>query len=215
MEKKRILFICSLPRGKHEVRFTDEIGTIEELLLSGASRDEYDFAPKMSVKPLLLMRTIAGSSAQSAPFIVHFSMHGDKDKGLIFSDEKQQPAFQSKEYILDLFDTLVDEEWKVSCLVFSACHSKPFAEKLTDVVDVCIGIEGAIPDEAMIRFSHGFYAALFDNWDIKQSFKRGKSAVRAWIVENGFSVLENDGTKTMEDDGGPVYDERILLFQKA
>ena len=110
MEKKRILFICSLPRGKHEVRFTDEIGTIEERLLRGSVREAYDFAPKMSVKPLDLMSTIAGSASQPAPYIVHFSLHGSSDQGLIFSDEKQMPAYQSKEYFHDLLETLVDGE---------------------------------------------------------------------------------------------------------
>lgn len=213
MEKKRILFICSLPRGKHEVRFTDEIGTIEERLLRGSFREEYDFSPKMSVKPLDLMTTIAGSASQAAPFIVHFSLHGSSDQGLMFSDEKQMTAYQSKEYFQDLLETLVDDDWKITCLIFSACHSKDFADLLRNIVEFSIGIEGSIPDEAMIRFSHGFYSSLFDNWDIKKSFSRGRSAVRAWIEENDFTILDDNGKKTMGDDGGPVYDERILFFK--
>jgi hypothetical protein len=211
MEKKRILFICSLPRGKHEVRFTDEIGTIEERLLRGSERDKFDFIPKMSVKPLDLMNTLAGSASQSAPYIVHFSLHGDHDKGLIFSDEKQMTAYQSKDYFKDLLETLIDNDWKITGLIFSACHSKDFATLLKDIVEFCIGIDGTIPDEAMIRFSHGFYSSLFDNWDIYKSYNRGKSAVRAWIEENDLQIIEDNGIRQM-DDGGPVYDERIQLY---
>jgi len=202
-DKKRILFLCSLPKNANVLRFIDEIGEIEDRLLTGQNRNEFDFLPKLAIKPGNLRQVVTGIPGATPPFIIHFSMHGDKNNGLVFSDAKGQEAFQSAEYFLQLFDTVVNSfDVKVEGLIFNVCYSKVFAEDLKRFVKFSVGANDFIPDDASIAFSKGFYGSLFDGWEVKKAFAAGQDAIMEWKSANGIE----------ESDGGTPYEKRFQLF---
>lgn len=202
-DKKRILFLCSLPKDANVLRFIDEIGEIEDRLLTGQNRNEFDFLPKLAIKPGNLRQVVTGTPGATPPFIIHFSMHGDKANGLVFSDAKGEEAFQSAEYFLQLFDTVVNGfDVKVEGLIFNVCHSLVFAEDLKRFVKFSVGVNDFIPDDASIAFSKGFYGSLFDGWDEKKAFAAGQDAIMEWKAANNIE----------ETDGGILYEKRFQLF---
>lgn len=203
MPKKRVLYICSLPRDIRALNFTDEISSIQEALIAATNREQYDFSPKLAMRRTQLMPTLMGTPNQDAPYIVHFSMHGDKSRGLIFSDETNQPDFVTVTFLQEIFHMLQEIEVAIDGIVFSACHSMRFAEQLRHLVKFTIGVEGTIPEIAACAFSKSFYRSLFDNWDIRRSYRAGLSGVTQWLIRDGLEI----------EDGGPPYQDRIKLIE--
>lgn len=201
-DRKRILFLCSLPKDANVLRFIEEIGEIEDRLLFGQNRNEFDFLPKLAIKPANIRQVMTGIPGIPPPYIIHFSMHGDKMNGLVFADSNGMEAYQSSEYFELLFETITNDFGiKIEGLVFNVCFSKVFAESLKRFVQFAIGTNNFVPDDASIAFSKGFYGSLFDGWNVKQAFAAGKDAIQQWKLANNIEESDN---------GGP-YEERFEL----
>lgn len=205
--KKRILYICALPKEeKNILRFTDEIGEIEDRLLAGQEREKFDFLPKLSVKPSSLRQVVIGSPNTPAPYVVHFSMHGDLEKGLVFSDANRDPVYQSAEYFTQLFELIVKiYDIKIEGIIFNVCHSEKFAQAVRQYVKFTIGTNSTVPDDASIAFSKGFYGSLFDGHEVKKAFASGVDAIYQW------RCTDNDIDAPPEDGGKPYQNRFILL----
>ncbi|MFN0035552.1 MAG: hypothetical protein ACKVUS_10820 [Saprospiraceae bacterium] len=202
-EKKRVIFICSLPKDENLLRFIEEIGEIEDRLLRGAARDQFEFMLKLAVKPPDIRKVVAETPNIRLPHLLHFSLHGDREEGLVFADSKQERAPQKVEYFESFFKMINKRgQQQIQGLLFNVCHSSYFAERLKEFVSFSIGVEGYIPDEASIAFSRGFYGALFDGYSEKDAFDEGIDAVNQWVISQNIEVT----------DGGIPYNERFRLF---
>jgi hypothetical protein len=203
MEKKRILYICSVNKSDYELRFIEEISVIESLLMSSSER-MYDFFPKIGVNGDTCRRTVTGLYNEPPPQIVHFSLHGDEKRGLKFVQrDKNEPNYLGAKFFENLFKDLKNVERKINCVVFSACHSKALAEIILPYVDFAIGIDGEVASEAMLKFNERFYVHLLDGFPVNLCFKQGITSIKQWEEEEFVKVK----------DGGLPYSERIhLLF---
>lgn len=207
MEKKQILFICSLNKKDNPLRVIDEISVIEPLMLSSENRDKYFFAPKLSVSTDNLTRTILNSNAGSAPFVLHFSLHGNKEKGLKFIGRNDAPTFQSIAYFDEVLEELNMRDQTLKCLVFNVCHSDSLAQSASKFVDYVIGVDGTVDDLAAIEFSRGFYSQLLDSDADKENlfndcFRFGQLYIKQWVRDEQIQI----------EDGGPPYHERFKLY---
>ena len=210
MEKKRILFICSVTAKDTQLRVLDEIGVIEPILLSGEMRESFDFTPKLSVRVDTLTKTIIGGKTTSSPYILHFSLHGNREKGLKFVGRHEDACYQGPAYFEDILEEMQLRNQKIKCVLFNVCHSLDLASSVTEFVDYAIGVEGTVHDQAAIEFSRGFYSQLFDNTDendaelIKKCFRFGTLYIRQWMRDESIEI----------EDGGEPYDKRFHLFPK-
>lgn len=204
MEKKRVLYICSITAKDPQLRVIDEIGAIEPILLSGEKREEFDFTPKLSVRINDLIKTIRGGQTTPIPHVLHFSVHGNKELGLKFVGRELGANYQREEYFATMFDALLLPNQRIKCVLLNACHSYSIASKIISFADYSIGVEGTIHDQAAIEFSRGFYTQLFDGCSIEECFKFGITYIKSWILEQCIQI----------EDEGVSYDKRFHLFTK-
>jgi len=80
----------------------------------------------------------------------------------------------SKPALVGLFQVLKDN---VRVVVLNACHSKPQAEAIAQVIDCAIGMNTAIGDGAAIVFAAAFYQALAFGRSVQTAFDVGKNAL--------------------------------------
>lgn len=208
MEKKQILFICSLTGEDNPLRIIDEIGAIEPLLLSSEWREEYFFTPKISVHAGNLTKTILNSNAGVAPFILHFSLHGNEKKGLKFAKLNSDPVFQSVAYFEDILKEItLFRKQELKCLVFNCCHTAALAQIASQFAGCTIGIEGVVDDLAAVEFSRGFYQQLLDSEAedeelFQDCFRMGQLYIKQWMRDDGIKIL----------DTGPSFEERYQFY---
>lgn len=208
MNKKRILFISSIAATDTQLRVIDEIGVIEPLLLSGENRDDFNFITKLTVQANNLTKTIIGNASDDSPFILHFSLHGNQNKGLKFVGNNLTINYQNTAFFEDILSEMIIRNQKIKCVIFNACHSLQLAQSIIPFVDYAIGVQGFIADRASIEFSRGFYSQLFDNNNEAQtfesSFRVGLLYIRQWMRDENIQI----------EDEGVSYDKRFQLFCK-
>ena len=206
MDKKRVLFICSLSDKDTQLRLIDEIGTIEPSLLSGEKRDEYDFIPRLGVRSNDLVKTIIGNKTSNAPFVLHFSMHGNEQKGLKFLGNNQEACYKTKAHFEGILEEMIRQGRKIKCVIFNVCYSLELAKSILPYVEYAIGVEGNIDDRAAIEFSRGFYQSLFDNSDetkiFQDSYSLGNLYIKNWMLDTDVTI----------EGGGTPYDKRFKIF---
>jgi hypothetical protein len=150
----------------------EEIREITAKIRSAEYRDTLELVSAWAVRPDDLQQLLL----QHRPYVVHFSGHGSQAEQLILKDVDGTSRPLSKEALVDLFDVLKDN---IRVVVLNACHSKPQAEAISQVIDCAIGMNNAaIGDNAAIVFAAAFYRALGFGRDVQTAFKLGKNALK-------------------------------------
>ncbi len=143
----------------------------------GISRDFYnvfyDFA--------ITFEGLLKQAKRVNPNIIHFSLHGNKSKGLYFIDENDS----NKESIVGLEDfeyalEIMTKKINIEGIIISACNSYEFGKIASKYVDFAIAMNDFIADEASVRFSRTLYATIFDeqDYDIEQAIDFGRVALK-------------------------------------
>ena len=169
----KILYLYSSPDNIRSLSFARETKIISDERQKGKLRDTYEILPFIgSIKNDELKRIIEESGAD----IIHISVHGNKEKELIFEDEYNQP----KSVTVKQFDTtfkhaVKGRNKKYSCILISACHSDEHANTIykNGYTECSIGMNNYIADEAALAFTQGFYEELFKSGDFKKAFDNG------------------------------------------
>lgn len=204
--KRRIMYICSLPKNMPMLRFIHEISQIQDHLLEGKEREKYIFSPKIGVRPTRLDRVILGKGDEISPYILHFSTHASKSEGLIMANEKMErecvPFSILEDYITELIQ---NPGCDMSCVIFNCCHSFDLAQSISPKIEYVMGTKGAIPDDACVAFSRTFYACLFDGDSIQDAYLSAKKAVRRWKIKEAIE----------DEEGEELYEERFVLFKNG
>lgn len=108
------------------------------------------------------------------PHIVHFSGHGDQQRGIHLVDESGKVRPVSGQTLGDLFRSMRF----VRMVVLNACETAPAAEAVRGVVDCVIGMETKITDPAAILFAEAFYGALAAETTVQEAFDLGVNRLR-------------------------------------
>jgi hypothetical protein len=109
------------------------------------------------------------------PDILHFSGHGGLD-GLYFLDDTSKAHKIRKEALVSLFALYSNQ---IRCVVLNACYSKEQAQAISQHIDVVIGMNNGISDEAAIKYATVFYQALFSGKEIEFAHKFACNAIHA------------------------------------
>ncbi|HAC65069.1 MAG TPA: TIR domain-containing protein [Cyanothece sp. UBA12306] len=180
---KKILILAANPKGTSPLRLDEEMREIEAGLERAKDRDQFILEKKWAVRP----RDIQRAMLDIDPQIVHFSGHGEGEKGLVFEDEMGRAKLVDGEALAGLFELFAD---KVECVVLNGCYSQVQAEEIAQHIPYVIGMSQAIGDRAAIEFAVGFYDALGAGRPVEFAYKLGCSAIRlAGIAENLTPVL--------------------------
>ncbi len=171
MEKtKKILILSANPKNTSNLRLEEEVKEIKNTLQISPHRDEFEIIAESAVQVDDLTRFLS----HHQPTIVHFSGHGTGTDGLALEDNFGNQQLVSTQSLAKLFDLFQEQ---VECVLLNACYSESQAFAIHQHIDCVVGMNKAIGDKAAIKFSVGFYTALFTNRNYQDCFQMGCAAI--------------------------------------
>jgi len=186
-EKIVILFIAANPVDQKQLRLDEEIRAIEQMILKSAHRDSIKLESKWAVRTEDLLQGIN----QYEPHIIHFSGHGSQEE-IVFLDNSGHTKCISKDAIVQVMAAISS---KIQLVFFNTCFSAEQAEAVTKHVDVAIGMNTAIGDNAARLFASQFYSAIGFGKSVGESFAQARAGLMLEGVseENTPELFVRDG----------------------
>ena len=169
---KKILILTANPTNTKPLRLSEEVREIKSALERSQNREQFEIIVEEAVRPQEFRRTLLGHK----PNIVHFSGHG-AEKGLVLMEDNGEFILVKPDALTDFFK-IVQESFKIECIVLNACYSEIQAEGIYPYVDYVVGMNQQIVDTAARKFTLGFYDALFAGQSIETAFKYGRNAIQ-------------------------------------
>ncbi|NLB33668.1 MAG: CHAT domain-containing protein [Tissierellia bacterium] len=169
-EKITVLFMASNPTGSMPLRLDEEARSIQEMIRKSEHRDSVKFETRWATRPMDILQAIN----ELNPDVIHFSGHGSDTDELVLQDAEGSPKFVSKEAIVQTMMTSSD---KIRLVFFNTCFSYGQAEAVVEYVEVAIGMNTSIGDDAARIFAAQFYSAIGFGYSLEKAFEQAKSAL--------------------------------------
>ncbi len=189
--RKLLIFAANPNRSGHR-RVDREVRDIEEGLNRTRNRDEFEIIKQWAVRPRDLRRAVV----EEAPYIVHFTGHGDGAAGLYFEDTTGNPQMVSHKALASLFK-LIAQRNQIECVFLNGCYSSVQAEAINQHVSYVVGVHQAVGNDAAIEFAVGFYDVIWAGESVEFAFNSGKVAVDMHLSST--EAIHLSGTDTLED----------------
>ena len=184
-QKTTILFLAANPQDTTRLRLEQELNEIDAGLLRSQRRDYFRLEKRSAVTARELQRAMLDYKPQ----IVHFSGHGEKEKGLVLEDLTGKAQYVPTDGLAKLFE-FCGKKWKINCVVLNACYSEEQADAIAQHVPYVIGMSRDIGDAVAREFSVGFYDALGAGESIESAYENGCISIRLYqITEDLIPVL--------------------------
>ncbi len=162
----RILFVLSCPPSQYQIDTAEEIRQIRAELQSAPYRDRF----KHEVITAATYTDLRKALREHKPHILHIACHGTPEAELVLSDgHGDEERIEAKAFIGLL--GLLKENLRL--VVLNACHSAAITPQLVPVVDLVLGMRGAVADRSAIAFAAVFYESLAAGDTVEQSFDLG------------------------------------------
>jgi hypothetical protein len=200
VEKIKVLLFAANPRGTDPLDLHREFREIDEEIRLGKFRDALELIIVPGTRLVDLIRRLN----EDHPHIVHFSGHGNIDEEIIlerghgeleFPDtthssardmQRLEPVHHasgacsprpvSKSALVDVLKACNEN---IHVVVLNACHTRPQAEAISEVIDCAISMNRVISDVGAIKFAASFYGALAFGRSVKNAFDQGLARLRA------------------------------------
>ncbi len=182
---KRILFLSSDPKNVTKLDVTKEKERIKNAL--GEAYHKYDFYFDVLEHTTINSLIYKLLNLHHHPYIIHFSGHGSKEKGLVFENESGNYQLVEGKPLAELFEHVAR---KTECVILNACHSKVQGKEMIQYMNYAVGMNDRIKDSAAIQFSTSFYMALGSGKTIPEAFDIGKVGVDLGDKGKEHEVLE-------------------------
>jgi hypothetical protein len=170
---KKILILTANPINTITLRLSEEIRDIKNAWERSQKREQFQVVSEEAVGIEELRRTLLDHK----PNIVHFSGHGGGEQGLALMGDNGEAILVKPDALTDFFE-IVQESFKIECVVLNACYSEIQAEGIYPYIDYVVGMNQKIGDTAARKFTLGFYDALFAGESIETAFKFGGNAIQ-------------------------------------
>jgi len=169
-DKIKILFLGSNPMNTTRIRIDKELREIEIGLRMSREREVIDLSQRWAVTPSMLQQAILDEN----PSIIHFSGHGT-DEGIMLENNQGEYQLVSESALENLFSLFSET---VKCVILNSCFSEVQAKSIAKHVPYVIGMKSAIPDNAAIAFSIGFYRAVGAGRSIDFAYNLGVNNIQ-------------------------------------
>jgi hypothetical protein len=166
-EKIKVLFLAADPLDGQRLRLDREVRDISERLRMAEYRDSVELESRWAVRPSDLFQALN----EVKPRVVHFSGHGSDAAELVLEDELGNPKPVTKEAMAGFIEVGSDH---VRVVIFNACYTRDQAEAAAQHVDVAIGMNAPIGDEAARKFAEQFYSAVGFGASVERAFEQGR-----------------------------------------
>lgn len=167
-EKITVLFLASNPIDQAQLRLDEEARAISDMIKKAKHRDSVKLESCWAVQPIDLLQALNDYN----PAIVHFSGHGSDNDEIVFQTQDGKSKIVSKEALVQTMMASCDG---IRLVFFNTCHSKNQAEAISEFVEVTIGMNTSIGDEAARIFSSQFYSSISFGNSVKKSFEQAKA----------------------------------------
>lgn len=174
----RLLFAYSTPLNVSPLRLGTEEKQIKEALRAITDRDKIH----IDTIPAVELKDFSNAFNRYRPNILHISSHGNQEH-IALENEKGQAITVDGDMLINIVK-LAGKQLKI--VVLNACESSKMAASLTDVVDVTIGMNMSIGDNAARAFAVQLYSSIGENIPIGLAFEQAKFAISA----NGISEAD-------------------------
>ncbi|MDN3723846.1 CHAT domain-containing protein [Aequorivita sp. SDUM287046] len=168
-KKTKILFLSANPMDSNRLRLDKEISQIDKQLQLAQLRNTFELVQKWALSPAELQQVLLDHN----PDFVHFSGHGLID-GIVLEGEDGKPKNVATSALANIFKILAGN---IACVVLNACYSSNQAIAIKNHVPYVVGMTKAMPDDAAIAFSVGFYKGIGAGRTIETAFALGVNAI--------------------------------------
>jgi len=200
MTQRTILIIASNPINTARIQLDKEIKAIQDILRSSDKQQQFN----LEIETAATFKSIFDALLRHKPEIVHFSGHGDGEKGLCLEGDNGKRQLLSTESLAEIFKLSQDF---VKCVVLNACYSKVQANAILPYVDCVIGMTDKIADETAIEFAESYYRSLGLGEDFSRAFKWAKVSIKASNLPTNEVPTLQENTRSLvldeSQDGSP------------
>ena len=200
-----VLVLSSSPLDQAQLRLGAETKLIKHTLNSAQNRDQYRLVSLSATTVDDLRRYML----ENSPTIVHFCGHGGGKTGLLLEDSEGNSHAVSGPSLAKLFH-LMNED--VKCVVLNACYSEEQAKLISEHIDFVVGMRGSVTDPSALKFTEGFYEAVWAGQSFERAYKFGCSAIDTANLPDeqvpvilrsprlgGLRLFYNEGTQEIEN----------------
>lgn len=174
----RLLFAYSTPLNASPLRLGTEEKQIKEALRAITDRDKIH----IDTIPAVELKDFSNAFNRYRPNILHISSHGNQEH-IALENEKGQAMIVDGDMLINIVK-IAGKQLKI--VVLNACESSKMAASLTDVVDIAIGMNVSIGDDAARAFAVQLYSSIGENIPIGLAFEQARFAISA----NGISEAD-------------------------
>lgn len=167
IDETRMLLLATHRSDYAGARLYEEQREIEDKIQVGTFRGSFHFDTRAAVR----ISDLDALLLKHRPHIVHFCAHGISDQGLTLENDFGQTKPIAVRDLTRVLTALKDD---IRIVFFTVCHSKPFAEALSNEIDYAVGIDGIISDEAALVFASSFYRILAFGRSVNDAFEAAK-----------------------------------------
>jgi len=168
---KTILILAANPTDTSRLRLDKEIRDIEQGLRLATHRDKFELKQRLATRAEDFRRALL----EFKPNYVHFSGHGEGEKGIILENTVGEKHLVSGEALAGLFQLFQDT---IDCVLLNACYSEVQAKAIAQHIPYVIGMNEAIGDKAAITFAVAFYDSLGAGESVEFAYKLGCNAIQ-------------------------------------
>lgn len=165
-----VLFLASNPINQPQLRLDEEARAIAHMIRNAKHRDSVKLESSWAVQTIDLLQAIN----EFNPTIVHFSGHGSDQDEIVFQSPDGNAKLVSKEAIVQ---TMVASSDNIRLVFFNTCFSKNQAEAVSKHIEVTIGMNTSIGDNAARVFSSQFYSSISFGLSVFKAFEQAKAAL--------------------------------------
>lgn len=180
-----ILYLYANPTGKAPALFEREQKQIDNVL--DAYKDT-KFVKRSQVEAFKLLKELMMNPST----VVHLAIHGTRKGELLFVDAEGEADGITVDRLFKIFEQLKTKNLLPDLLLINACHSKGHAEKLAEIVEFAIGIDGSFPVTAAVKFAEIFYLNYLTGATFQYSFNEAVLAIEK------LEIADIDGKKVHE-----------------
>lgn len=113
------------------------------------------------------------------PTILHFSGHGTSDGKLVFQDNNDKPKLLSMDTLVELINASSDN---LRLVVLNNCFSSIISEKIIDKIEISIGMNNSIGDEAAIVFASQLYSSIGFGLSLEKAFQQAIVSLKLYEI---------------------------------